>query len=55
MPVGNGLRDGVFWIVTEHAYHADYVRNILAEPRVRVRVGGRWTTRCCSRSEPSSS
>jgi len=42
VPVGNGLRDGVFWIVTEHAYHADYVRNILAEPRVRVRVGGRW-------------
>ena len=42
VPVGNGLRDGVFWIVTEHGYHADYVRNILADPRVRVRVGGRW-------------
>lgn len=41
-PVGNGLRDGVFWIVTEHGYHADYVRNIMADPRVRVRVGGRW-------------
>src|SRR5215208_5538745 len=44
VPVGNGLRDGVFWIVTEHGYHADYVRNILADPRVRVRVGGRWRT-----------
>jgi deazaflavin-dependent oxidoreductase (nitroreductase family) len=42
VPVGNGLRDGVFWIVTEHGYHADYVRNILAEPRVRIKVNGRW-------------
>jgi len=42
VPVGNGLRDGVFWIVTEHGYHADYVRNIVAEPRVRVKVAGRW-------------
>jgi deazaflavin-dependent oxidoreductase (nitroreductase family) len=42
VPVGNGLRDGVFWIVTEHGFHADYVRNILEEPRVRVNVGGRW-------------
>lgn len=42
VPVGNGLRGSTFWIVTEHGYHADYVRNILADPRVRVRVGGRW-------------
>jgi deazaflavin-dependent oxidoreductase (nitroreductase family) len=42
VPVGNGLRGGAFWIVTEHGYHADYVRNIMADPRVRVRVGGRW-------------
>jgi deazaflavin-dependent oxidoreductase (nitroreductase family) len=44
VPVGNGLRGDVFWIVTEHGYHADYVRNILADPRVRVKVGGRWRT-----------
>src|SRR5215213_3151483 len=44
VPVGNGLRDGVFWIVTEHGYHADYVRNILADPRVRVKVDGQWRT-----------
>jgi deazaflavin-dependent oxidoreductase (nitroreductase family) len=44
VPVGNGLRDGVFWIVTEHGHHADYVRNILADPHVRVKVGGRWRT-----------
>ena len=42
VPVGNGLRDGVFWIVTEHGYHADYVRNIQGDPRVRVKVGRRW-------------
>src|SRR3954454_25243643 len=42
VPVGNGLRDGVFWIVTEHGYHADYVRNILVDSRVRVKVAGRW-------------
>jgi deazaflavin-dependent oxidoreductase (nitroreductase family) len=42
VPVGNGLRGGVFWIVTEHGYQADYVRNIMADSRVRVRVGGRW-------------
>ena len=42
VPVGNGLRGGVFWIVTEHGYHADYVRNIMVDPRVRVRVGGHW-------------
>jgi deazaflavin-dependent oxidoreductase (nitroreductase family) len=42
VPIGNGLRGDAFWIVAEHGYHADYVRNILADPRVRVRVGGRW-------------
>lgn len=41
-PVGNGLRGDTFWIITEHGWHAAYVRNIEAEPRVRVRVGGRW-------------
>jgi deazaflavin-dependent oxidoreductase (nitroreductase family) len=42
VPVGNGLRGDVFWIVTEHGHRADYVRNIQADPRVRVRVGRRW-------------
>ena len=44
VPVGNGLRGDTFWIVTEHGRHADYVRNIEADPRVRVKVGGRWRT-----------
>jgi deazaflavin-dependent oxidoreductase (nitroreductase family) len=42
VPVGNGLRGDTFWIVTEHGRHAHYVRNIEADPRVRVKVGGRW-------------
>jgi deazaflavin-dependent oxidoreductase (nitroreductase family) len=41
-PVGNGLRGDTFWIVTEHGWSAQYVKNIQADPRVRVRVGGRW-------------
>ena len=42
VPVGNGLRGDTFWIVTEHGYAADYVKNIQADPRVRVKVGRRW-------------
>ena len=41
-PVGNGLRGDTFWIVTEHGRRAAYVRNIEADPRVRVKVGRRW-------------
>src|SRR3954463_10917473 len=42
VPVGNGLRGREFWIVTEHGYAADYVKNIQQNPRVRVKVKGRW-------------
>ena len=41
-PVGNGLRGDQFWIVTEHGWASAYVKNIQADPRVRVRVGRRW-------------
>lgn len=41
-PVTNGLDGGVFWIVAEHGRRASYVRNIEANPRVRVRIGRRW-------------
>ena len=43
-PVGNGLRGDQFWVVTEHGYASDYVKNIQADPRVRVKVGGAWRT-----------
>jgi deazaflavin-dependent oxidoreductase (nitroreductase family) len=45
-PVTNGLERGTdtFWLVAEHGRKAAYVRNIRAEPRVRVRIGRRWRT-----------
>ncbi len=44
VPVGSGLRGPHFWIVAEHGRHADYVRNIERDPRVRVKVGRDWHT-----------
>jgi deazaflavin-dependent oxidoreductase (nitroreductase family) len=41
-PVGNGLRGKEFWIVTEHGWSSAYVKNIQADPHVRVKVGRRW-------------
>jgi deazaflavin-dependent oxidoreductase (nitroreductase family) len=45
-PVTNGLQPGTdtFWLVAEHGRRAAYVRNIEADPRVRVRIGRRWRT-----------
>jgi deazaflavin-dependent oxidoreductase (nitroreductase family) len=41
-PVTNGLDGDVLWIVTEHGHRANYVRNIEAQPRVRVNAGRGW-------------
>jgi deazaflavin-dependent oxidoreductase (nitroreductase family) len=41
-PIANGLDGDTFWIMAEHGNKANYVRNISANPRVRVRVGGKW-------------
>lgn len=41
-PVGNGLDGSQFWIVAEHGTRCEYVKNLLAEPKVRVKVGRRW-------------
>ena len=45
-PVTNGLERGTdtFWLVAEHGRKASYVRNIEADPHVRVRIGRRWRT-----------
>jgi RNA polymerase sigma-70 factor (ECF subfamily) len=43
-PVGNGLIGNTFWLVCEHGTGAGYVRNIEANPRVRVKIGRRWRT-----------
>ena len=42
VPVTRLLEGDTLWIVTEHGRKAAYVRNIAANPRVRVRAGRRW-------------
>jgi deazaflavin-dependent oxidoreductase (nitroreductase family) len=37
-PVCDGLDGEVFWLVTQRGRRADWVRNIQANPRVRVKV-----------------
>jgi len=41
-PVGNGLDGERFWLIAAHGQQADYVRNLTAQPRVRVKVGRTW-------------
>ena len=41
-PVGYGLEGDTFWLVAVHGEQADYVRNIRANPAVRVKVERRW-------------
>jgi deazaflavin-dependent oxidoreductase (nitroreductase family) len=43
-PVGNGLDGDTLWIVAEHGRGAGYVRNLEADPRVRVKIGRHWRT-----------
>lgn len=44
VPVGRALVGDTLWVVAEHGRKASYVRNIEANPRVRVRVGRHWRT-----------
>ncbi|MGW1806528.1 nitroreductase/quinone reductase family protein [Streptomyces sp. NPDC002078] len=41
-PVGGRKVGDSFWLVSEFGYKSQYVRNIQADPRVRVRLAGRW-------------
>src|SRR5262249_44664901 len=41
-PIGNGLVGDTFWLVAAHGNQADYVRNVRANPRVRLKVGRQW-------------
>ncbi|MGW0912299.1 nitroreductase/quinone reductase family protein [Streptomyces sp. NPDC002784] len=41
-PVGGRRIGDSFWLVSEFGERSQYVRNILADPKVRVRVHGRW-------------
>jgi deazaflavin-dependent oxidoreductase (nitroreductase family) len=39
-PVCDGLDEGTFWLIAQRGRDADWVRNIEANPRVRVRTSG---------------
>ncbi|MGW2083899.1 nitroreductase/quinone reductase family protein [Streptomyces sp. NPDC001880] len=41
-PVGGRRTDQEFWLVSEFGEKSQYIRNIRADPRVRVRIAGRW-------------
>ncbi|MEH0419480.1 nitroreductase/quinone reductase family protein [Streptomyces sp. B21-083] len=41
-PLGGRRVGDTFWLVSEFGEKSHYVRNIKAEPRVRVRIRGRW-------------
>ena len=41
-PVGGRREGDALWVVSEHGEGAGYVRNIAADPRVRVRIGRTW-------------
>ncbi|MEU2282109.1 nitroreductase/quinone reductase family protein [Streptomyces sp. NPDC013178] len=41
-PVGGRRVGDSIWLVSEFGVRSQYVRNIQADPRVRVRIGGRW-------------
>jgi deazaflavin-dependent oxidoreductase (nitroreductase family) len=44
VPVGGRLRGDQYWLVAGDGRRSAYVLNIAAEPRVRVRIHGRWRT-----------
>jgi deazaflavin-dependent oxidoreductase (nitroreductase family) len=41
-PVGGRRVGDSFWLVSEFGLKSQYVRNIQADPQVRVRIAGRW-------------
>ncbi|MFJ3672161.1 nitroreductase/quinone reductase family protein [Streptomyces sp. NPDC090106] len=43
-PLGGRRVGDSFWLVSEFGERSQYVRNIRADPRVRVRLRGRWYT-----------
>jgi deazaflavin-dependent oxidoreductase (nitroreductase family) len=43
-PVGGRRVGDSFWLVSEFGEKSQYVRNIRANPRVRVRIRSRWHT-----------
>jgi deazaflavin-dependent oxidoreductase (nitroreductase family) len=44
IPVLDGLQGNVFWIAAYHGHSAACVKNLEADPRVRIKVRGSWRT-----------
>ncbi|WP_172828936.1 nitroreductase family deazaflavin-dependent oxidoreductase [Mycobacterium sp. 1164966.3] len=43
VPLARGPQDGdCMWLISVHGTHSDFVRNIAAERRVRLRIRGQW-------------
>ena len=43
VPLAAGPRDGnTVWLIAVHGDHSSFARNIVADPRVRLKVRGRW-------------
>ncbi|MDA3624017.1 nitroreductase/quinone reductase family protein [Saccharopolyspora oryzae] len=41
-PIGGALTGDTFWLVSDHGKSSNYVRNIEADPRVRLQHNGIW-------------
>lgn len=41
-PIGGARFGDAFWFVSEHGRRSQYVRNIIADPSVRLRLDGQW-------------
>ena len=41
-PVGGRLIGQTFWMVSEFGRQSNYVRNLMANPRVRLQIDGTW-------------
>jgi deazaflavin-dependent oxidoreductase (nitroreductase family) len=44
-PLARGpVDDDVLWLAAVHGRHANWVRNLEANPEVRIKMSGRWHT-----------
>jgi deazaflavin-dependent oxidoreductase (nitroreductase family) len=41
-PVSGHLDRTTYWLVAQRGDDSDYVKNLLANPRVRLKIGSRW-------------
>ncbi|MGV0803438.1 nitroreductase/quinone reductase family protein, partial [Mycolicibacterium elephantis] len=42
IPLGGSRVGNEFWFVSEFGENSQYIKNIKADPNVRVRLNGRW-------------